>query len=354
MANRGVSLNPGYRPGSHWSLCDFCGSQFRAEELRLTWDGFYACNDDFEVRHPQDFLRAKEDKISADQPLRPENTSVAVQVSFSRAIDISQSTYTSKSFSINTEVPQPFSIRFDSTGTIMYGVPLAGGAIYQYTLSTPWDISTTTYASKTFDTGGTILSLAIKPDGTKAYVIDHIGSDTVKQYTFDTAWDISTLIYDSVSFDISSEVDQGRTIDIDSSGTLVFILDATSDTVYQYEMGTAWDAGSLAYTGKSLDISSLSATISGSFYVSNYPESIWFTDSVQQKIYQFSMSDNDISNGGNTGYELDVSSEETTPICLFIGGSYLYLAGTDNDTVYQYELSYINSVPDGTFNTNTL
>ena len=75
MAKRGIPLSPGYRSGSHWAVCDFCGFQFRAEVLLETWDHFWVCDDDFEVRHPQDFLRAKTEKIAADQPLRPDSTS---------------------------------------------------------------------------------------------------------------------------------------------------------------------------------------------------------------------------------------------------------------------------------------
>ena len=75
MSKRGVSLNPGYISGSHWAICDRCGSQFRAEDLRETWDNLWVCEDDWETRHPQDFIRVKAERISVDQPIRPEDTS---------------------------------------------------------------------------------------------------------------------------------------------------------------------------------------------------------------------------------------------------------------------------------------
>ncbi len=78
MAKRGISLNPGYRSGSHWAVCDSCGFQFRAEDLRQTWDNHWVCSDDFEVRHPQDFLRVKAEKITVEQPIRPDDLSNAV------------------------------------------------------------------------------------------------------------------------------------------------------------------------------------------------------------------------------------------------------------------------------------
>jgi len=82
MAIRGKSKNPGYKKGSHWATCDSCGFVFRAGELRKTWDNFYVCDEDYETRHPQDFLRVREEKISADQPLRPDITTNTVAVTF--------------------------------------------------------------------------------------------------------------------------------------------------------------------------------------------------------------------------------------------------------------------------------
>ena len=75
MARRGVPLSPGYKSGSHWAVCDSCGFQFREEILMETWDGRWVCDDDFEVRHPQDFLRIKPEQISVDEPLRADSTS---------------------------------------------------------------------------------------------------------------------------------------------------------------------------------------------------------------------------------------------------------------------------------------
>jgi hypothetical protein len=72
VAKRGKSLNPGYVSGSHWADCWSCGFAFRAEDLQETWDGRWVCAEDFEVRHPQDFLRVRPEKISVEQPILPD------------------------------------------------------------------------------------------------------------------------------------------------------------------------------------------------------------------------------------------------------------------------------------------
>ena len=63
--------NPGYIPGDHWVVCDICGFDYRASDMRTQWDGLVVCRKDYSARHPQDFVRAKKEKIVADYPIRP-------------------------------------------------------------------------------------------------------------------------------------------------------------------------------------------------------------------------------------------------------------------------------------------
>jgi len=55
-----------YKPGSWNAICDLCGFKFKAEELKLRWDGARVCKDDFELRHPADFI-----KIPSEQAVPP-------------------------------------------------------------------------------------------------------------------------------------------------------------------------------------------------------------------------------------------------------------------------------------------
>jgi hypothetical protein len=93
MAKRGIPRSPGYIPGSHWAICDFCTSQFRASDLKKTWDGWWVCDDDFEHRHPQDFLRVKEEHIYVDDPIRPENTDNEIDVTFEETTSVPSGTF---------------------------------------------------------------------------------------------------------------------------------------------------------------------------------------------------------------------------------------------------------------------
>ena len=64
-------------------VCDRCGFTIRSSEARKTWDGLMVCAEDWEPRHPQDFVRGKDDKQSVPVA-RPRPTDVFITTPISR------------------------------------------------------------------------------------------------------------------------------------------------------------------------------------------------------------------------------------------------------------------------------
>ena len=64
--------NPGFRSGDNWLDCEVCGLTILASDSKKRWDGVIVCPEDWEVRHPQDFVRARKDRqrppISRSEP----------------------------------------------------------------------------------------------------------------------------------------------------------------------------------------------------------------------------------------------------------------------------------------------
>lgn len=50
-----------YVRGDWKTVCDVCGKYYLASALTKRWDGLMVCSSDFEIRQPQDFVRAKID-----------------------------------------------------------------------------------------------------------------------------------------------------------------------------------------------------------------------------------------------------------------------------------------------------
>ena len=66
-----MAYRPRYDRGDWKAICDICGRERKASELRQRWDGFMVCEADWEPRHPQDFVRGIAD-FQAPPFTRPE------------------------------------------------------------------------------------------------------------------------------------------------------------------------------------------------------------------------------------------------------------------------------------------
>lgn len=64
-------------PGYEYSvLCQSCGLRYKASQIRQRWDGLYVCPEDYEIRHPLDFFRTRNDVhklpfVLSDSPADP-------------------------------------------------------------------------------------------------------------------------------------------------------------------------------------------------------------------------------------------------------------------------------------------
>lgn len=154
----------------------------------------------------------------------------------STAWDISTASYSTLK-DISAQAGGTQSLTFNSDGTKMYITD--GSLIYQYTLSTAFSVSTASYDSKSFNFSAqdsTPEKLQLNADGTKALILGR-ANDAVFQYSLSTAYDISSASYDSVSFDISSEATgnpQGFVFG--QSGGKFYIGDIDNDAMYQYDI----------------------------------------------------------------------------------------------------------------------
>lgn len=58
-------MSRNYYTSGDWNItCDVCSKKIKASTSKKRWDGFIVCADDYETRHPQDFVKAKTDKIT--------------------------------------------------------------------------------------------------------------------------------------------------------------------------------------------------------------------------------------------------------------------------------------------------
>ncbi|MDD4781250.1 MAG: hypothetical protein PHT02_11720 [Tissierellia bacterium] len=249
--------------------------------------------------------------------------------------------YESKSFDATSQMAKFLKFVFKPDGTKLYILSLTDRKGYQYSLSTAWDISTASYDSKSAvlnDQDSSIYSLFFKPDGTKLYVIS-VSNPRVYQYGLSTAWDISTASYDSKSYRPSNSLIAPINIFFKSDGAKLYILDTSDDTIYQYGLSTAWDISTASYDSKSFSVASQD-TGTMDFYFKSDGAKLYILGNNNinsYKIYQYSLStDWDISTATYDSKNI-INKYET--ICFKSDGSKLYLSDNDNSTIYQFKVS---------------
>ena len=113
----------------------------------------------------------------------------------STAWDVSTSVFL-QSFSINAQEAAPSGLFIKPDGLELYIAGTSGDGVDQYTLSTAWNISTMTHTRHrslaTEDTAP--VGLFFKEDGLKMFMYGLI-DDAINMYTLSTAWDISTTTF---------------------------------------------------------------------------------------------------------------------------------------------------------------
>ena len=62
-----------------WNLiCDSCAIKYKASKAKQRWDGFVVCPNCYEQRHPQDFVRSRQDKITVPYIRPPADIFISV------------------------------------------------------------------------------------------------------------------------------------------------------------------------------------------------------------------------------------------------------------------------------------
>jgi len=254
--------------------------------------------------------------------------------------DLANASYDSVSFSVAGQDTSPQGLFFKPDGTKVYVVGTTGDDINEYDLSTAWDISSASY-SQNFGVSSQEANpsgVFFKPDGSKMYVTGFTTGKEVYQYSLSSAWDISTASYDSVSLDVSTEDSTPRSGFFSQDGLHIFVCGLNNDTIYQYDLSLAWDLSSASYSGNSFSVTT-QESVPTCLFISPSGDKLFVVGAVNDTVYQYSLSTAwDISTASYDSISFSVTSQETVPTGLFFkdDGSKMYIVGTSNDTIYQY------------------
>ena len=165
------------------------------------------------------------------------------EYTLSTGFDVSTASFVD-SFSITSTVPggenDPRDVKFNSGGTKMFVLGRAKDKVYEYTLSTGFDVSTGSFVDSIDISSeeSAATSLEFNTEGTKMFVLGQNGND-VNEYTLSTGFDVSTASFVD-RFDISSEDTSPAAVAFNDDGTKMFVLGSTGDDVNEYTLSCAY------------------------------------------------------------------------------------------------------------------
>ena len=232
---------------------------------------------------------------------------------------------------------------FSPDGTKMYEVGKT--KVYQHTLSTPWDISTAAYASKSLTTESTdSTDIFFKPDGIKLYIAGDAEDNSIYQYTCSTPWDLATCSYDSVVK--ASQSVAPESVFFSPDGRKMYeVHDGGINRIYQSSLSIPWDLSTATYDSIS------KATINSDpkeVYFSPDGRKMYEVGITTDYIYQYSLSTPwDLSTATYDSISVRIDNyynaegvffkPDGTSVYFAIGGP---LTTSADDRVYEYTLGF--------------
>ena len=299
----------------------------------------------------QSFSVASQETIPSDLAFSSDGTKMYVigvvgddvnEYSLSSAWDISTASYT-QNFSVASQETNPLGLHFKGDGTKMYIVGTVNDTVYEYTLSTAWDVSTASYiqgfsvnAQDTAPTG-----VFFKSDGTVMYVLGDSGND-VNQYSLSTAWDVSTASYVQ-NFSVGPQDSSPNGLFFKSDGTKMYIVGANSDAVWEYSLSTPWDISTASFVYPSNDYFSVVAeeTVPAGLFFKSDGTKMYIVGAGGDDVNEYNLSTAWQISTASYVQAFSVVAQESVPTALFFksDGTKMYVIGYASDSVNEYNLS---------------
>jgi DNA-binding beta-propeller fold protein YncE len=284
------------------------------------------------------------------------------EYNLSTGFDVSTASY-SQSFSVAAQETTPTDVSFNANGTKMFILGSTGDAVYEYDLTTGFDLSTSSY-SQNFsvsaqDTSPTGLTFSV--DGTKMIISGNTGDD-VNEYTLSTGFDVSTASYVQ-RFSVAAQDLNPSGLTFNNDGTKMFVIGRDNDSVYEYYLTPSLELGTGSFA--SSDIGKTVEANSGKFVLTNtdgrcaettQPTSYAQVASGDWEMYGviYNPVDGDLELSGVADPNLyfdtstaiyeqsfSVADQETEPqgVAFNNDGTKMYIVGSIGDDVNEYSLS---------------
>jgi DNA-binding beta-propeller fold protein YncE len=333
-APTGIFFNP---DGTKMYVMGSSGDDVNEYNLGTAWNISSAS-------YVQVFSVAAQETTPQDVFFKPDGTKMYVmgssgddvnEYNLGTAWNVSTASYV-QVFSVAAQETAPTGIFFKSDGTKMYVVGDTGDDVNEYTLSDPWNVSTSRQTQSVAAQEATPQGLFFKPDGTKMYVMGNTGDD-VNEYTLSDPWNVSSASYVQV-FSVVAQDTSPLGIFFKPDGTKMYVTGDTGNDVNEYTLSDPWNVSTASYV-RVFSVATQETTPTGIFFKSDGTK-MYVTGHVSDAVNEYNLSDPWNISTASYLQNFSVSSQEGLPHDIFFkpDGTKMYVVGDASDSVHEYTL----------------
>ena len=276
---------------------------------------------------------------------------------------------------VSSDTPGIRGINFKPDGTRMYitnreSDPDKKAYLIEYSLTTPFDISTATISFTGGKPKGTALtcaaegvgqmnyphSIEFNPDGTRMFVTTNEGigsfSFGVWQFKLTTPWDSTTLVCEKIYEIAIGDENQLRTLAFKPDGTRMFIGGIKNDKLRQYDLANPFDLRSGVTPGGTSD--SLNSADDSMRNIQFNPDGtqLFFAGNGNTRMNKYSLSTAyDITTLSSTFTTFDLGSRTNNMMGFIFASNFTKLfvtsddgSGSGDNQIHEYEIDCAGTI----------
>ena len=257
---------------------------------------------------------------------------------WSRVTDINTWEYTGKFKSVSAEETGSTGLFFKPDGTKMFVSGTTGIDINEYALSTPWDVSTATYTAVSGTLSGDTgpQDIFFKPDGLSVYVSGNT-NDTIYMYNLSSAWNISTLNTTVAAlFSVAAQETTPTGLFFKPDGLKMYVAGSNGDDVNEYNLSVAWDITTAVYFQVTTTVTQ--DTAPGSLSFSSDGTKMFVAGTTGDEVNEYTLTSAwNVSTAVWVGrFYTGFQTLDPTAIYTDLANSTVYIGSSSGDAVYQY------------------
>ena len=243
------------------------------------------------------------------------------------------------SFSVGSEEGFPLGLAFSANGGKMFVVGLIGQVVNEYTLSTPFDVSAASFVDS-FSVASQETSprgLAFSANGGKMFVVGNNGDD-VNEYTLSTPFDVSTASFVD-SFSVTSQETAPQDLAFSANGAKMFVVGLIGQDVNEYTLSAPFDVSTASFVD-SFSVTSQESSPQGLAFSAN-GEKMFVLGNNGNDVNEYTLSTPfDVSTASFVG-SFSVTSQDTIPagLAFSANGEKMFVLGSNDNDVNEYTLA---------------